>query len=380
MSLQTAAGSGLFTPEQVFDGEKLLTNKTVIIKNGIVEEVVDSMPDASPLRGTISPGFFDLQVNGGGGVMFNANPTAGGIKSIVNAHRRRGTTTLLPTVITDTADILDAACNTLIECKNISGVAGIHIEGPHISVEKAGVHNKRDIRPLDELTLALLRNLRDNEVSVLITVAPEAVKTGQIAQMVEMGVVVSLGHSNASAIETKRCVEEGAALFTHLYNAMSPMHSREPGMVGAAINSQAFCSIICDGKHVTSDMIALAIRARPIPNRMIIVSDAMPTIGGGTRYQLYEEQIELQQGTLVDRNGALAGAHITMGESIDFLMSQVGLNLEMALQMAITHPATVMRQPQLCNLIGCPAQQCIAFQPGHASRATTLDSALPGSR
>jgi N-acetylglucosamine-6-phosphate deacetylase len=374
---QTGTANGWITPlGGVFDGQQLQQNASVHIHDGMIDQIAPLHPTAQAIEGVLSPGFFDLQVNGGGGILFNTTPTPRGIAQIALAHYNHGTSDLLPTVITDTPQVLENACHAIADAIDQAGIAGIHIEGPHISREKAGVHRKSDIRPFDDHTERLLRSMRDRYIPVLITVAPEGILPAQVSTLTEMGVVVALGHSNASASAVVGCIEAGASLFTHLYNAMSPMTSREPGMVGTAINSAVYCSMICDGRHVAPEMIRLAINARPRDDRMIIVSDAMPTVGGKPTYELYGETVELHEGKLVNEAGALAGAHITMAESISFLQQQLKVSLERCLQMAITHPWALLQQPQRSALLQRPVSGCVIV-PANAALTTPLANHLP---
>ncbi len=349
---------------QVFDGARLLSNKLVAVKNQRVESIVSF--DAAPANalvvarsGVLSPGFFDIQVNGGGNKLFNTTPTVEGLKTISSAHRQFGTTMLLPTVITDTPDVIDAACKAVMACVDQHGIAGIHIEGPHISTSRKGTHKAEYIRPLDDTTINSVAPLCANDIPVVITLAPESVSKGQIARLVKMGVVVSIGHTDASAARIESCLQEGATLFTHLFNAMSQMKGREPGAVGAAINSSAYCSIICDGKHVADDMLALAMRARPSSNKMIIISDAMATVAGRDSFSLYGETITLKNGELVNAEGSLAGAHTTMAQSVEYLLKNLSLDLEQCLQMSITHPAKLLGITHKMNLLGMPVEHCV---------------------
>jgi N-acetylglucosamine-6-phosphate deacetylase len=193
-------------------------------------------------------------------------------------------------------------------------------------------------------------HLRAAGVTVMITLAPEAVQPGQIAALARMGAVVSIGHSDTSAETVRAALAEGATCFTHLFNAMSPMLNRAPGVTGACINSAAFSGIICDGIHVADEMVGLAIRARPRADSTFLVSDAMPTVGGSDHFRLYDSEIRLVDGKLINAEGSLAGAHVTLGESLARLISVVGVAPEAALRMTSTVPATVLGKPELARL------------------------------
>lgn len=335
------------TAKHIFDGDVLHAGVALAVEDDRVtalKPVAELPAGAHPdhLGHLITPGFFDIQVNGGGGVLLNTSPTRDGVLAIAAAHRALGTTALLPTVITDSADIMDAAADAVIAAHGQAGVMGIHIEGPHIAVARKGTHNPTHIRPLDERTFATVARLRAANVPVLVTLAPEAVQPGQIAQLGQMGAVVSIGHSDATLEQVREAEAEGVHLFTHLYNAMSPMLNRAPGVTGAAITSGAYCSVICDGIHVAPEMLQIAIAARPVGDRMILVSDAMPTVGGPEAFDLYGRSIRVEDGRLVNAEGSLAGAHTTMAQSLRFAVARLGVPLEAALRMAISNPARLM--------------------------------------
>jgi len=346
-------------PDAVFDGERLVQGLAIGTANGIVQAV--KKRDGRRIDGVISTGFVDLQVNGGGGVLFNADPTPDGIAKIATAHRQFGTTQIIPTVITDTPEVLGRAVDASIAAKEMPGILGLHVEGPHIALAKRGTHAAEFVRPMDAETINLMRRLRDADVPVMMTLAPESTTPSQIAELTEMGVVVSIGHSDASADQVRTALDAGARSFTHLFNAMSQMQGREPGVVGAAINSDVYVGVIVDGVHVNDDMVAMAIRARPEPDRMFLVSDAMPTVGGSDEFELYGNQITLKDGRLINQEGALAGAHLTMAGAVHRCVTQLGLSLEEALRMAITVPLAVMKvKPR--PFVGTPINDLIEIK------------------
>ncbi len=359
-------------PDRLFDGETLREGHALRLDPGRVADLapLDARMNAQPLAGTVTPGYVDLQVNGGGGVLLNADPTVGGMEAIAAAHRRLGTVALHPTLITDAPEVLDRAAEAALAAKGRPGLMGLHIEGPHISVARRGTHAARFIRPLDERTMQVVRRLRDAEVPVLLTLAPEATQPGQIADLARMGVLVSLGHSDATADQARAALAEGARTFTHLFNAMSPLTHRAPGLVGAALNSHVPVGIICDGIHVADEVVALALRARPAPDLTYIVSDAMPTVGGPDRFRLYDMDLHVQDGRLVNPEGSLAGAHVTMAESVARLVARVGIPLEAALRMAITVPARLLGRPDLADLDGRDAADLLLLGEDHSPAGT----------
>ncbi|MEO1638723.1 MAG: N-acetylglucosamine-6-phosphate deacetylase [Pseudomonadota bacterium] len=338
---------------QVFDGRNLLQDRVILLEDDVVTGIAaDEAASDISLPGLITPGFVDLQVNGGGGVLLNTQPTAEGAKAIAAAHRWFGTVALMPTLITDHPDVLAKAVEMAIATKDDPSIIGLHIEGPHIAPQKRGTHAAAHIRPLDELTIDHVRTLRQAHIPTMITLAPEAAMTDQIAQLARMGAIVSLGHSNCTAVQAEAAFAAGASAVTHLYNAMSGLSGRAPGLAGAAINSHAYVGIIADGVHVDPSMIRLALRARPVPERSFIVSDAMPTVGGPDSFTLYGQEIRLQDGRLINSEGNLAGAHTTLADGVARLVADVGIATEEALRMAITVPATLAGRADLTTLIG----------------------------
>ncbi len=335
------SGDGWFRPDTVFDGTDLRSDISVRITDGMVSDI-STDPLGTQIDGLMTPGFFDLQVNGGGGVLFNEDPSLSGAKRIFDAHGQFGTAGILPTLITDAPEALDAATQALLSAPLPEGILGFHIEGPHISVARRGTHDPAHIRPFDARTLACIVQLRQAGIPVLITLAPEAIAPGDIARLHALGVVISLGHSDCGRDVANAAFKEGANLVTHLFNGMSHMLGREPGMVGAAINSEVYASIIADGIHVDPDMIGLAFRARPVPDRMILVSDAMPTVGGPDSFELYGNDISVVDGALRNQQGDLAGAHVTMLQAFRYTVETVGIDKQTALRAAITNPARVM--------------------------------------
>jgi len=323
-------------------------------------------------EGIISPGFVDLQVNGGGGVLLNETPTKEAIWDIAKAHRKYGTTGILPTVITDSVSVLSRAVDAVMEAVGQNGILGLHIEGPHISVERRGTHKAEFVRPLDEDTIRLVEKLRSADVPTMLTLAPDVVSPQDISRLVDLGTVVSIGHSKASADVVRRALEAGASCFTHLFNAMPPMAGREPSVVGAAINSHAFAGIICDGIHVADEMVAMAIRARPVSDRMYLVSDAMPTVGGPTEFNLYGSKVALINNRLVNSEGGLAGAHTTQNEGVKRLVDRIGISAEDALKMAITIPGNAMGL-ELDQLQGRSIKDIICLSDGLEYQGSLAD-------
>jgi N-acetylglucosamine-6-phosphate deacetylase len=263
-------------------------------------------------------------------------------------------------VISDAPEVLHAAVSACIVARDLPGVVGLHIEGPHIAPARRGAHAARHIRPLDDVTLEGVAALRAAGLSALVTVAAEVVLPEDIARLVRAGAVVSIGHSDGTAAQVAAALAAGATCFTHLFNAMSQMTGRAPGVVGAAINSAAYASIIADGHHVVPEMVMMACRARPVADRMIAVSDAMPTVGGPDHFDLCGDPVRLVDGRLTNPDGTLAGAHLTMAQALHNLIGW-GIAPETALRMCRGNPAALLGRADLQGLIRMRAQDLVVL-------------------
>lgn len=342
-------------PDAIFDGTRLRPGAALGIAGNRSLTIGTPPKGASTrrLKGTLTPGFLDLQVNGGGDALLNNDQSPAALHIMAAAHRRFGTVGILPTVITDAPEVLaravDATLAAHAEPHPDRSLLGLHIEGPHLSIPRRGTHAAEYIRPFDATTLAHIQRLRAQGIFVKITVAPESVTPAQVHQITATGAVVSIGHSDTTAEATRALLDAGASCFTHLFNAMSPMLNRAPGVTGACINSTAYAGIICDGIHVADEMVGLAIRARPMPGRMFLVSDAMSTVGGSDHLRLYGQDVWLKDGRLVNAEGSLAGAHVTMAEGLRRLIATVGTSPETALDMAVSAPARLLNRPDLAT-------------------------------
>lgn len=285
------------------------------------------------------PAFVDLQVNGGGGRLFTNEPAPEALVAIAAAHRQGGTGSWLPTLLTTTPAVMEQAVEAVLALHGQHGIAGIHIEGPHISPEYRGAHALTLIRPFDETTRGLLRRLRDRDIPVILTLAPERLPAGVLRELVAMGVRVAIGHSGANEAETRAALADGASLFTHLFNGMPPLQTKKVGMAGVALDSSAFCGVIVDGWHVDDTMLRLASRAKRSHGALFAVTDAMPTVHGPPEFELYGARIRLRDGKLIDARGSLAGVHIDMVGTLQRLVRNVALPLETALSMVTSTPA-----------------------------------------
>lgn len=297
--------------------------------------------------GLLVPGFIDTQVNGGGGVLFNDAPTADTIRAIGRAHRSFGTTGFLPTLISDDLSVIRAgieAVETAID-EGVPGVLGIHIEGPFLNEHRKGIHDADKIRELDEEGLAVLTSMRRGRT--MVTVAPECTTPEMIARLVDAGVVVSAGHSNGKYADVAAAIEAGLSGITHLFNAMSPLGAREPGVVGAGLeNETIWCGIIVDGHHVSPTTLKLALRCKP-PEKFMLVTDAMPSVGSATKeFVLQGKRISARDGVCVDSRGTLAGSDLDMAWAIRNAVRLLGIAPETAFLMASRAPAEFLGMEQ----------------------------------
>ncbi len=335
-------------PHGVYDGGHCLGHDLAIqLDQGqlIALTIADNLPPDTQIKkvdAIAAFGLFDTQVNGGAGVLLNNLPTAEGVEHIAKAHRALGTEFILPTVISDTTDVIRRAAEGVLAQLGRDGVLGIHIEGPHINPLNRGTHRQDRIRAFDAETLDTIKTLRKWDCPVLLTLAPECVKSETIAILDQMGVVVSAGHSAADAEQTRQAIEAGLKAVTHLHNGMSPMTGRAPGLVGVSILSELWCGLIADGHHVSTDMIRLTLRACGHHDRIVLVSDAMPTVGGCDSFLLYDEEIHVDGGKLINKAGSLAGAHVCLSDCIAHMHKTVGVSIDAALSMASDNPFGMM--------------------------------------
>jgi N-acetylglucosamine-6-phosphate deacetylase len=314
----------------------------VVVEHGAVIDVAATAPDGVepwrlPPGSLLAPGFVDLQVNGGDGVLFNDAPTPAGLRRIADAHALLGTTSLLPTLISANREIRRKALDAV--ASGVPGVRGIHIEGPFIAPARRGIHPAESLSNLTSDDLGELTGAC--AVPRLLTVAPEIVPPHAISALVEAGVIVSIGHTDAAETAVRASLDAGATLATHLFNAMSPFAPRAPGAVGAILDHATVCAgMIADGYHVHPAAMRLAHRVLG-PDRLFLVSDAMPTVGcdAAAEFRLGGEIITLRQGRLTSAAGTLAGAHLSMADSVRYAVRGAGIPLPDALRMATATPA-----------------------------------------
>jgi len=350
MSRRVFVGARLYTGDAVLDGHAL------VVEGGRIDAVVPAgrapqgaFVERLPEGSALAPGFVDVQVNGAGGVLFNEAPTSAGAQAIAAALRPRGTTSILPTFITDDRATMRRACAGALEALSVagSGIAGLHLEGPFLGPARAGVHDPLHLRApdaadLDEL-VALSAALRAQGGRLLLTIAPERVDDGALVRLREAGVVLAAGHTAASFERTEEALRAGVRGFTHLFNAMPPIVNRDPGpALAALISRDAWCSVIVDGHHVHPALLRLA-ASRKRPGGLFLVSDAMPCVGtGDTSFSLYGKTVHRKGGTLVTDDGTLAGADLDLAEAVRQVVALMGLPLDEALRMASLYPAAAL--------------------------------------
>ena len=328
--------------DHLFDGTALDDDCAVLIDGGEIAQLVgrDDIPRGIlvhdlPTGAWLAPGFIDVQVNGGGDVLFNDQPTPAGIAAITAAHRRFGTTGLLPTLISDTPEKMRAARDAVSEAmRSNPSVLGIHFEGPFLSADRPGAHDPRMIRRPEPRDLEWLTGSPDG--AVVVTLAPEVVPAGFIAALAQAGVKVSLGHSMASYVQTRAALAEGLTGFTHLFNAMRPLASREPGPIAAALESEnCWFGMIVDGVHVDPVMLRLALRGKA---RAMLVTDAMPPVGGRRdTFMLGGHAVTAAGACCTRADGTLAGTALDMATAVRNSVNLLGMPLAQALRARTAH-------------------------------------------
>ena len=349
------------------------TGRAVVIDEGRIAAVlpesdVPAGAERIDLDGAmLAPGFIDVQVNGGGGALFNDAPTIETIETIGRAHRRFGTTGFLPTLISDDLSVVREgirAVDAAIEAR-MPGVLGIHIEGPFLNTTRKGIHDSSKIRELDDAGFETITGLAN--CCTLVTLAPERTTAAMIRRLAEAGIIVSAGHTNGSSEEIRAALDAGVTGFTHLFNAMSPLTSREPGAVGAALEDQkSYCGLIVDGRHIAPATMRVALRCKPI-DRFMLVTDAMPSVGMKEKsFMLQGQPIRVEDGVCVNAEGMLAGSDLDMANAVRNAVAMLGVGLDTALRMASRHPAAFLGLDDRLGRIA----------PGQAASLVALDDRL----
>jgi N-acetylglucosamine-6-phosphate deacetylase len=343
---------------RVLTPEGLKNGLAVIVAEGRIADICPaaSVPSSEQKEdlasGILVPGFIDVQVNGGGGVLFNDDPSVETIAAIGAAHARFGTTGFLPTLISDDLDVIARAIDAARRAiqQGVPGVLGIHIEGPFLNAAKKGVHDASKFRTLDDKALELLTSLGAGRT--LVTLAPETTTPEMIRRLVGAGVIVCAGHTNATYAQTRAALDAGLSGFTHLFNAMSQLTAREPGAVGAALEDQEiWCGLIVDGRHVDPAVLRLALKCKPL-NKFMLVTDAMPTVGSDKQsFTLQGRRIDVRDGVLIAPDGALAGSNLDMMQAVRNTMTMLQLSLEQAVAAAAKHPAQFLGRNDLGAIV-----------------------------
>jgi N-acetylglucosamine-6-phosphate deacetylase len=360
------------TGAKLFDGERFHEDCALLIEGARISAIVprDELPRGVEARdlggGLLAPGFVDVQVNGGGGALFNDKPSVDVIRRIAESHRRFGTVAMLPTLVTDAPEVMAAGIAAVRAAReSVSSVIGIHLEGPFIDAQRKGAHEARFIREMIEADVETIA-AADCGI-VLVTLAPNRVRPGLIWELATRGILVSLGHAEASYDEAMAALAAGAGAFTHLFNAMSQINGREPGMVGAALSDgESYVGLIADGHHVHDANLRIALAGKR-RDRFLLISDAMPPAAGGPeKFELMGRRVSRVGGRLQLEDGTLAGSALTMDEAVRYCANRLGVDLADALQMASRVPATFLRRG---NDLG-------RIAPGYLASLVHLDDAL----
>jgi len=323
----------------------VLAGATITVQDARIAAIGDGAGEVTVdlAGGWLLPGFVDTQVNGGGGVLLNDAPCVDGIAAIAAAHRAYGTTALLPTLITDTPEVIARALDALDDAVavGVPGVVGMHIEGPVMNPARRGIHDAALFRPLDDALIELLARPRRGRV--MVTLAPEMTTPDRIAALVRAGVIVSAGHSEADAATMRAAFAAGLIGVTHLFNAMPPLHQRAPGVVGATLDDPyAWSGLIVDGVHVADAVLRVAAKARPF-DRLMLVTDAMPSVGAATKdFVLQGRPIAVRDGICRHADGTLAGSDLDMASAVRNAVRVFGIGADRAAAMAATHPAAFL--------------------------------------
>lgn len=338
----------ILTNARILVGREIVDDHAVVLDGakikGVVRRTNSPEGEVRNLGGALLlPGFVDVQVNGGNGRLFNDSPDVETIRHIGETHRRYGTTGFLPTLISDELDVIEAAIGAVdaaIE-EGVPGVIGIHIEGPFLSTDKKGVHDPTRFRRLQRQHVRLLTSLKRGKT--LVTLAPENASPDLVRELVRAGVIVSAGHTDASYGVMRACLDAGVSGFTHLFNAMSHMSSREPGVVGAALEDQAsWCGLIVDGRHVAPALLRIALRCKPM-EKFMLVTDAMPSVGMEHKeFRLQGRVITVEDGVCVAEGGTLAGSDLEMATAVKNAIEMLGVDIVDAANMASLNPAAFL--------------------------------------
>ena len=361
---QALLGSQIFCGERFYDDHALLVDDKSIVDIVGKNNIPNNFNKMELDQGILAPGFIDLQVNGGGGVLFNNSPNKESLNTIIKAHQFFGTTSIMPTVISDSLEVLEQCITTVTEeIKNNSSLLGIHIEGPFFNTKYRGVHQKQYISTINSDYLNLFESLKG--FPVMLTLAPECISSQQLKHLTSLGIKTLAGHSDATYDELDDAIKNGLDGFTHLFNAMGQISAREPGVVGSALHFEnTFASIIVDLHHVHPSLIQLAYELKPT-GKLFFISDSMATINHGKpSFELYDEVVNELDGRLVNSEGKLAGSSITQIDAVKNAYQNCNIPLNQALAMASRYPAVYLG---IENHLG-------ALKPGYRADLVHFDS------
>jgi len=361
---QALIGAQLFSGKEFFDNRALLIDGENII-DVINEHDIPNNFEIQKLNGGIlSPGFIDLQVNGGGGKLFNNSPDKESLNAIIEAHQHFGTTSIMPTVISDSLNVLKRCATTISEeIESNKSLLGVHIEGPFFNVKYRGVHQKQYINTINSDYLNLFESLQD--FPVMLTLAPECISTKQLKHLKSLGFKILAGHTDASYDQLEEAIKYGLDGFTHLFNAMGQISAREPGVVGSALTfDNATASIIVDLHHVHPSLIQMAYKQKP-QGKLFFVSDSMATIHHGEpSFELYDEVVSESNGRIINSEGKLAGSSITQIDAVKNAYQKCNIPLNQAIAMASRYPAEYLG---IANYLG-------SLKPGYKADLVHFDS------
>ncbi|WP_137170049.1 N-acetylglucosamine-6-phosphate deacetylase [Marinomonas sp. FW-1] len=335
--------------KRLFDGENWLTNQKVTFKGQVIDSItsvadlaVEQSTENTDVVDILAPGFIDVHVNGGGGALFNHTPTIEALERMVAVHAQFGTVAMMPTLISDDYEIMSQAHQAVCQAlkQNMAGILGMHYEGPYLNPIRKGVHNESKLRKPTEGKLATLLEV-SRSGKLMVTLAPEQVPEGFIEWLVSEGAIVCVGHSAASYDQARQAVMSGARGFTHLFNAMTPLISREPGVVGAALQTDipTWCGLIADGHHVHPASMRVAIAAKGCEH-MLLVTDAIQSVGSDEKEMPFlGKKVLRSEGKVTTEDGTLAGSDLDMATAVRNAVNLIGLSPTEALQMASLRPA-----------------------------------------
>ncbi|PHX07680.1 N-acetylglucosamine-6-phosphate deacetylase [Vibrio splendidus] len=333
---------------KIYTGSDVLTDHAVVIENELIKKVcpISELPEGIEVRdlngANLSPGFIDLQLNGCGGVMLNDEITADTMQIMHKANLKSGCTSFLPTLITSSDEDMHAVITAAREYHNQyqNQSLGLHLEGPYLNVAKKGIHSVDHIRKSDSEMIELI--CENNDLVAKVTLAPELNDPEHIERLRKAGVVVSIGHTNATYAEARQGFESGITFATHLFNAMTPMVGREPGVVGAIYDTpEVYAGIIADGFHVDYANIRIAHKIKG--EKLVLVTDATAPAGADMEYFIFVgKKVYYRDGKCVDENGTLGGSALTMIEAVQNTVEHAGIALDEALRMATLYPATAI--------------------------------------